>query len=274
MKVVILAAGYANRLRSVTNNGEIAKTLLPIDVDGNPRPILYHLLEKIEKIKNPNDVPYVDEVIVVVNDKYKNQLREAINAYQSKLKITFVSDGSNCPENAKGANYAMRCANDIIPQNYHGDIMVLASDNYFEFDLFEMLGYFGTIKDHYGDDINLVASKQYPDEDREYIAKNFGILNIDQSNQVVLGLDEKPGIENLKSNNVSLALYVFNRLDFNLIGNYMDTTTDPKKRDNMGCFLDFISQVSTLFNYTCEGVFRDIGTPAEYYELAPNNKKL
>ena len=62
MKAVILAGGYANRLRSVTDNGRIAKTLLPIDVEGKTQPILYFLLDKIHSLKG------VDEIIGVVND--------------------------------------------------------------------------------------------------------------------------------------------------------------------------------------------------------------
>ncbi len=263
MKAVILAGGYASRLRSVTNDGEIAKTMLPITVNGEEKPILFHLMEKIEKMPN------VDEIIIVVNDKYKKQITEAMFFYQPKKQVSIYSDGSNSPENAKGANAAIQIANQHIPEHYFGDILVMASDNYFEFDLMDLYYYFEQLKADWGDDVNLVVSKKYPNKDKEFIAKNFGILNIDKNNRI-LSLDEKPGIENLKSNNVSLALYIFNRYDLKLIENYMAEATG-KARDSLGYFINYIIQNCASFTYPIKGTFLDIGTPEEYYRLAGEN---
>lgn len=262
MKVVILAGGYANRLRSVTNNGEIAKTMLPIYADGQDKPILYHLLEKVERLQS------VDEIIIIVNDKYKQQIRDAVNFYQAIKPVSIYSDGSNDPENAKGANVALQIANQHIPADYRGDVMVMASDNYFEFKLEDLISYYEMLKDEFGNNINIIASKEYPDGDREYIAKNFGILNIGEGNKIV-GLDEKPGIENLKSNNVSLALYMFNRLDLTLVEDYMQQATG-KARDALGYFVNYMINNTDCFTYPVVGKFLDIGTPEEYYKLCSN----
>lgn len=266
MKVVILAGGYARRLEPVTNGGEIAKTLLPIDVDGDPRPILHHLLEKVV------DVGEVDEIIVVVNEKYKHQIKESCDLFYATnetydKRLTILSDGSTGPENATGANNAMRVANAHIPANYRGNVMVMASDNYFEFPLTRLVDYYYKLQDDFGDYINLIVSKVYPDSQREFIAKNFGIINADSNNHIT-SLDEKPGIENLKSNNVSLALYILNRQDFAEIDNYMATTPDAKKRDSMGYFVNhLITQNHNCYTYPYSGKFCDIGTPDEYYSL-------
>ena len=67
MKAVILGAGYATMLRSVTNNGEIAKPLLDIYAEGKTQSILYFLLDKLFKTN------FFDEVIVITNNKYYNQ---------------------------------------------------------------------------------------------------------------------------------------------------------------------------------------------------------
>lgn len=263
MKAVILAGGYANRLRSVTNNGEIAKTLLPIEAEGKTQPILYFLLDKIHSLKN------VDEIIVVVNDKYHDQIKSACQEYQKKINITLVSDGSNCPEQAKGANYAMLKANSVIPNSYDDKILVMASDNYFEFDLADMVKNYDELSSASSRPINMVASKAYPDSDREYIAKNFGILNISKSGRII-SLDEKPGIENLKSNNVSLAIYMFNRADLDQIEQYMEENKfDPKNRDALGRFLNWLAQHFPTYTFAIYGNFYDIGTPDEYRKLAP-----
>lgn len=273
MKAVILAGGYATRLRTITNNGEFPKTLLPIDVDGNPRPILFHMLEKIVKLKQ------VDEIIIVANEKYKQQIKDSCDLFYSTNEIydkslTILSDGSTGPENATGANNAIRVANAHIPANYRGNVLVMASDNYFELDLNTLLKYYDDLQDNYGDYINLIVSKVYPDSEREFIAKHYGIICADKYNHIS-SLDEKPGIENLKSNNVSLALYILNRQDFGEIDNYMAITEDVKKRDNLGCFINhLITTCQNCYTYPFTGTFYDIGTPTEYNALCPKTKKL
>lgn len=268
MKAVILAGGYANRLRSITDNGRIAKTLLPIEVKGKTQPILYFLLDKIHSIKS------VDEIIVVVNDLYHDQIKKACQDYNSKINFTLVSDGSNSPESAKGANYAILKANNTIPISYEDKILVMASDNYFEFDLNELVKKYDDLTMQPPRPINMVLSKVYPDSEREYIAKNFGILNIGKSKRII-SLDEKPGIENLKSNNVSLAIYIFNRTDLDKIETYMEQNKlDKNKRDSLGYFINFTIENSPTYTYEIDGEFCDIGTPDEYRKLAPTQQIL
>ena len=228
MKAVIIAAGYATRLTNVTNNGEIAKTLLPINVNGTTKPILHFLLDKLEVL------PVLDEIIVVTNNKYKNQIIDSINQHGSTVPVQILSDGTTQAP-AKGANMAMKIANDHISEDYSGEILVLGSDNYFEFSLLNMYYQFQDLCAEYGDDVNIIASKTYPESDREFIAKNFGILETDKDNYIT-DLAEKPGIENLKSNNVSLASYMFNRQDFDLINYYMQYA-QGKQRDSLGYFI-------------------------------------
>ena len=257
MKVVILAGGYANRLRSVTNNGEIAKTLLEITAEGKTQPILYFLLDKVREL------PAVDNIILVANDKYKDQIVNAIHEYASENKcpkFTIISDGSNSPEHAMGANFALNLADACIPA---------ACDNYFDFDLNDLYAFYTKMENQTGGPVNVVASKLYPDSEREFIANNFGILNVDKDKRI-LSLDEKPGIENIKTNNVSLALYMFNRDDLGLIDTYMSITTDKKKRDSLGYFINYVTQRTDSFTYEISGAFCDIGTPDEYYKMKNN----
>ncbi len=266
MKVVILAGGYANRLRSVTNNGEIAKTLLEITAEGKTQPILYFLLDKVREL------PAVDNIILVANDKYKDQIVNAIHEYASENKcpkFTIISDGSNSPEHAMGANFALNLADACIPAEYDQPILVTACDNYFDFDLNDLYAFYTKMENQTGGPVNVVASKLYPDSEREFIANNFGILNVDKDKRI-LSLDEKPGIENIKTNNVSLALYMFNRDDLGLIDTYMSITTDKKKRDSLGYFINYVTQRTDSFTYEISGAFCDIGTPDEYYKMKNN----
>ncbi len=267
MKAVILAGGYANRLRSVTENGRLAKPLLPITIDGKTQPILYFILDKI------NDVhEYFDEVIVISNEKYLAQFEQAALDYGSKCKLTILSDGSTGPENARGANGSLRMANYYIPQDYQGEVLVLAGDNYFDFELSDLLNFYERKSLLYKENCNVLVSKVYPESEKAAIADRFGILEFDK-NKRVKALQEKPGIEKISSTNVCLAVYLFNRPDFNLIETYLTTQQDAKKRDNLGHFIDYVSKNSSTYSFEFDGKFIDIGTPDDYYSLAPKTLK-
>lgn len=271
MKIVILAGGYATRLESRTNGGEVAKTLLPITVEGKTQPILYFILDKINQIQTVKDI---SEIIVVTNAKYYNQIKEACKEWKvnnprknGELLFTILNDGSKNKSEAIGANMDMNLANRYISPNSEEHILVMASDNYFDFDLDDFLIY-GQYKEIMHGPSNLVVSKVYPDSDREFIAKNFGILNLGAENHI-LSLDEKPGIENCKSNNVSLALYLFNRHDFALLDHYLTLKQDNKKeRDSLGYFINYLVQNAKSFTFPHLGTFYDIGTPDEYDKLS------
>ena len=85
MKAVILAAGYAKRLNSITNNGEIPKTLLDINVHGKKMPILVYLLDKINQINS------IDEIIIFTNNKFFNQILSVCGQYHSYAPISIYS---------------------------------------------------------------------------------------------------------------------------------------------------------------------------------------
>lgn len=267
MKVVILAGGYATRLVSVTNNGKIAKPLLPISAEGKTQPMLYFILDKIKCLGS-----LVDEIVLLTNEKYYVQMRNACTDYDGVLPITVLSDGSTCPENMRGANGTLSIANDYIG-DYEGDVLVLAGDNYFDFSLKDLVKFHkektqnNTSKIY---NVNTVVSKRYPESDKAYIADKFGILNLE--GQRVLALEEKPGINNIKSTNACLAVYLFNRQDFGLINNYMHAfESEPKMRDSLGYFINYIISKSKTYTYAFEGKFIDIGSPADYYSM--NNGK-
>lgn len=271
MKIVILAGGYATRLESRTNGGEVAKTLLPITVEGKTQPILYFILDKINQIQTVKDI---SEIIVVTNAKYYKQIKEACKEWKAnnlrknrELVFTILNDGSKNKSEAIGANMDMNLANRYIFPNSTEHVLVMASDNYFDFTLDELIIFAQQMETQNGRS-NVIVSKVYPDSDREFIAKNFGILNIDANNQI-LSLDEKPGIENCKSNNVSLALYLFNRHDFALLDHYLTLKQDNKKeRDSLGYFINYLVQNAKSFTFPHHGTFYDIGTPDEYDKLS------
>ncbi len=268
MKAVILAGGYATRLKSITKDGEISKPLLPISVEGKTQPILYFLLDKLTKLGTK-----ISEIIVITNEKYYSQIYEACQRYPIHRHITVLSDGSTCCENRLGANGTLQMVSEYLADSNCEDILVMAGDNYFDFDLKDMVSFYKkkTYLNHSIKGINVVASKVYPESEKENIANKFGILNID-NNARVLSLDEKPGLENIKSTNVCLAVYLFNRNDFDSVANFMrENRFDNKKRDNLGHFINYVISNSKTFTFEFDGNFIDIGTPEDYYSVYNNN---
>ena len=255
----------------VTNNGKIAKTLLPIEVDGQQKPILHFLLDKVQALPN------VNQLIVITNSLYIKDIYNSIQTYAQANNptwsntFTVLTDGTTKAP-ATGANVALQMANAEIYEQCADDILVMASDNYFEFSLVDMYYQHQSLKADYGDDVNLIACKTYPKKDLEFIANNFGILVTDHNNQIT-ELQEKPGIQNIKSRNVSLALYMLNRIDLSLIDEYM-LTAKGKARDSIGYFINYLIQNTLSFAYPIKGAFKDIGTPEEYYALAPYTSRF
>src|SRR5690625_7993050 len=121
MKCIILAAGYATRLYPLTKN--TAKPLL--EVAG--KPILKHILEKVERI----DV--IDDIFIVTNDKFYPDFVNWIYNNPSETEGTVIYDETTTNDNRLGAiadiQYAIRI------ENLAEDVPVSAGDHVFDFEL-------------------------------------------------------------------------------------------------------------------------------------------
>src|SRR5690625_4784737 len=91
MKCIILAAGYATRLYPLTKN--TAKPLL--EVAG--KPILKHILEKVERIN------VVDDIYIVTNDKFYPDFVNWVKNNPSEKEITVINDQTTSNDNRLGA---------------------------------------------------------------------------------------------------------------------------------------------------------------------------
>src|SRR5262245_24821908 len=89
MKALILAGGYATRLRPLT--ADRAKPLLPV----GDRPIVDWILDRI------TEVPDVDEVHLVTNARFAEAFREWADAGAEGVRVH--DDGTTSNENRLGA---------------------------------------------------------------------------------------------------------------------------------------------------------------------------
>ena len=243
MKAIMLVAGYATRLYPLTEN--MPKGLLKL----NGRAIIDYTFDKLEKIKE------IDEAILVSNSKFYDQFCNWANNYKGRIKITVLNDGTTSNDNRLGAIGDMQFA----IQNCHIDdeIMVLASDNYFTF---ELIDYYNFYKEK---DCDCILGCTF--ENLDYLAKNFAVATLDEFGKVT-SLVEKPGTT---TSNIGIwATYIYKRETVPMIKKYLD---DGNNKDAPGNFPSWLYKIKPIYTYLFDGECYDIGTIEVYNNL---NEKL
>src|SRR5688572_1927026 len=91
MKAIILAAGYATRLKPLTER--TAKPLLPVA----GRPMIEFILDKVREL------PEVDEVHVVTNHRFAPAFAEWADRRSAAPRVTVHDDGTTSNEDRLGA---------------------------------------------------------------------------------------------------------------------------------------------------------------------------
>src|SRR5690625_2070644 len=132
MKCIILAAGYATRLYPLTKN--TAKPLLKV---GN-KPMIDHILEKVEKVEE------IDEIFVVTNDKFYHSFVNWAEDYTVDKVLKVINDHTTTNDNRLGAIADIQYV--IKEENIHEDLMVLAGDNLFDFELMDFVDFYKETK--------------------------------------------------------------------------------------------------------------------------------
>ena len=237
-----MAAGYATRLYPLTKNR--AKALLPI----NNIPIANYIIKQI------NNLSEVNCIYVVSNNRFTKNFFEWQKSIQceSKIKIKIINDGSEEDKNKKGA---IGDINFVIEQeNINEDVIIIAGDNFFTFDLREFYDFANKTKK------DSVCGKEYKNRTKEFL-RRFAIALTDKNNKLV-DLQEKP--EEPKSNLVVYANYIYKRDTLKLIKKYLDEGNIP---DAPGFFLQWLYKKKDVYLYKINGECYDIGTPEAYDEV-------
>src|SRR6266700_2828564 len=130
MNALILAAGYATRLYPLTLDK--AKPLLPV----GGKPIIEWVVDKLI------DVPDLESVYIVTNDKFANDFQAWAERYQSrqpKLKFKIINDGSKSDDDKLGAIGDINFV--VTRQNLtESDLLIVAGDNLFSESLAGFVG--------------------------------------------------------------------------------------------------------------------------------------
>src|SRR5699024_4334487 len=168
MKAILLGAGYATRLYPLTKDR--AKPLL--EVAG--KSITDHIVEKIVQ------VPEVDEIIIVTNNKFAHQFEEWVEQANYDMKFTVVNDGTLSNDTRLGAIGDIQFV--IEQENVTDDLLILAGDNLFEFSLAEFA--------KFANEKETDAIAMYEEDNLAQLQRS-GVAEIDTDTKKIIGLDRK-----------------------------------------------------------------------------------
>ena len=166
MKCLILAAGYATRLRPLTDN--FPKPLLPV----GGKPILDWLGEDIAATGK------VDGFVVISNHKFASIFEKWSASRPEDIRV--VDDGTSTNETRLGAVRDIQFAIEAL--DLEDDFLVIAGDNLLDFSLSEFLEYSSS------KGTSCVMRYYEPLEEK---LRKCGVLQVD-SDGLILGMEEKP----------------------------------------------------------------------------------
>jgi glucose-1-phosphate thymidylyltransferase len=229
MKCLILASGFGTRLYPLTKTK--AKALL----EYKGKPVINHIIDKI-----PQDI----DILVNINQKFEADFR----AWRDKMdrSVTLCVEPVLNEEEAFGAIGSLDYW--IKAQKIVDDLLVIASDNYFEFDLSKFIA-------AYTGKHTLVAVYDVGEKSK---ARQYGVVSL-KGNRIV-ELVEKP--KKPESSLVAIACYIFPPRIFPLLSQCC-----TEGRDNLGHLISQLVEVDQVNAYTFSEVWFDIGSPEVYKSL-------
>ena len=234
MNALILAAGYATRLYPLTLN-----TAKPLLVVGG-KPIIEWVVDNLQ------DVPDLETIYVVTNDKFAGDFQAWSGGYQDRhpqFKFKIVNDGSKSDDDKLGAIGDINLV--VTRENLsQSSLLIIAGDNLFT----ESLEGF------------VVCAKRseatvgvYDVGDREAI-KKYGNVLIDDDG-IITHLEEKP--QKPRGTLAAIALYYYSPAVLSLLTTYLAAGNNP---DQPGRFVQWLYTRKPVKTYQIKGKWLDIGS--------------
>jgi glucose-1-phosphate thymidylyltransferase len=229
MKALILAAGYATRLRPLTDM--IPKQLLPIA----ERPMVDWILDRIAETS-------ADEIHLVTNARFAGDFER----WAQDKDVRVHNDGTTSNENRLGA------IGDIEFVELDDDLLVVAGDNLFDYSLADYEAYW---RAHPGASCVAVLDVGDPE-----LAKKYGIVDVDEEDRII-GFVEKP--EDPPTTLCATATYLYAREHVRLIPTYLEEGNPP---DQPGNYVAWLHARAPVYAYRFEGEWYDIGDANQLLE--------
>ncbi len=240
MIAMLLVAGYATRLYPLTR--DVPKALLPIA----GRPMLDYIADQIDTLSA------IRRTIVVSNSKYAAAFRAWAAGRTGGAPITVLDDGTT--ENGARLGAVGDMAFGIEAAGIDDDLLVIAGDNLFDFQLADAVDFF-----HARQEDTILVGPLPVGED----ARRFAVVQLNADGRVT-DLVEKP--DTPRGDHIAYAVYLYRRDTLPLIRAYLDQGNKP---DAPGHFPEWLFHRQPLSAYLFQGTCIDIGTP-EMYERYKN----
>jgi glucose-1-phosphate thymidylyltransferase len=229
MKALILAAGYATRLRPLTDT--IPKQLLPIA----ERPMVDWILDRIAETS-------ADEVHLVTNARFADDFAR----WAQDKDVVIHDDGTTSNEDRLGA------IGDLAYVGLDDDLLVIAGDNLFDYSLADFEAYW---RAHPGASCVAVLDVGDPE-----LAKKYGIVDVDENDRIV-GFVEKP--EDPPTTLCATATYLYALDHVRLVPTYLEEGNPP---DQPGNYVAWLHARAPVYAYLLEGEWFDIGDHEQLLE--------
>jgi glucose-1-phosphate thymidylyltransferase len=223
MKCTILAGGFGTRLYPLTTN----KAKAQLEYKGQP--LLTHIVNK---------VPRGIDIFVSCSKNFEAAFRQWQKGTDRQAEIC-VEDVSTEGQK-KGAIGSLNFW--IGSKNITENLLVIAGDNYFEFDLSKFIAAFN------GKD-TLVAVCDIGDKSK---ATGFGVVEL--KGYKIVRFEEKP--KQPESSLIATAIYVLPTRIFPLLSRYCS----EGKTDDLGSFIAYLVDKDEVHAYTFTEVWLDIGS--------------
>lgn len=239
MKAIVLAAGYATRLRPLTD--QVPKPLLPLA----GRPMLDYLCDKLDAVRE------VDAIHVVTNARFAPDFADWAGGREGRAPIRVHDDGTTTNATRLGATGDIRFVLDEAGIRGN-DLLVVAGDNLFDYDLTDLVAFWRERRGASAISVHDVGDLA--------LAAQYAVIELDADDRVI-ALVEKPALP--QSTLAATATYVFAAAHTGLIDEYLDAGNPP---DPIGLFPSWLYRRAPVYGYRFAGEWLDIGDREQLLE--------
>ena len=244
MQCVLLAAGYATRLYPLTEN--MPKALLRL----GKKTILDMVVEKIDEVED------IENIYIVTNEKFSDHFLNWSKSYKGSKQIKIINDRTTSNDNRLGAIGDLKYV--IGLENISDEILVMASDNIFDFSLNDFVDMYREKK------CDMICAHKIENHDE---LPSMGVVELDSVGKVI-GFEEKP--QNPKSDLGVPPFYLYRKDTLQMIDTYLKEGNNP---DAPGHFIPWLITRADVYAYVFDAVRIDIGTPESYYDACDRLEK-
>jgi glucose-1-phosphate thymidylyltransferase len=246
MKAIVLAAGYATRLRPLTETR--AKPLLPLA----GRPLVDYVCDKIDQVGE------VDGLHIVTNARFAGDFERWAAGRKGRLRPVVHDDGTTTNDDRLGAIGDIQFTIDQADLAGH-DLLISAGDNLFEFSLADYVRFMRSKRDG-----SCIALYECPEP---RLVRQYSVVELAENDRVV-SFVEKPAEP--KSNLVGIATYLYLAEHAKLIPTYLREGNSP---DAPGSLVAWMHKRVPVYGYRFTGSWIDIGDKEQLLE-ADNRLRL